>query len=169
MKLLVLILVLSYAFAEAGADAEASPEADADASADAEAKPAPDASAEADALQRRVKKPLKIANPKLIHTSHVIQNQKGSFQVWLVKGQSKEADRKPLKGIPKAPVTNEQGKYHQLARFRQTNIPEAGRSGDISNDLDSFSAPSEPIQHHQLGTVFSPTSQAGGKYLINCT
>ena len=165
----MLILLLSYVFAEAEADAEASPDADADADADAspdpEAEPAPDASAEADALQRRVKKPLKIANPKLIHTSHVIQNQKGSFQVWLVKGQSKEADRKPLKGIPKAPVTNEQGKYDQLARFRQTNIPEAGRSGDISNDLDSFSAPSEPIQHHQLGTVFSPTSQAGGKYL----
>ena len=164
----MLILLLRYAFAEAEADAEASPEADADADADAspdpEAAPVPDASAEADALQRRVKKPLKIANPKLIHTSHVIQNQKGSFQVWLVKGQAKEAERKPLKGIPKAPVTDEQGKYDHLARFRQTNIPEAGRSGDISNDLDSFSAPSEPIQHHQLGTVFSPTSQAGGKY-----
>ena len=164
-----MILLLRYVFAEAEADAEASPEADADASPDAKAEPAPDASAEAEALQRRVKKPLKIANPKLIHTSHVIQNQKGSFQVWLVKGQAKEAERKPLKGIPKAPVTDEQGKYDHLARFRQTNIPEAGRSSDISNDLDSFSAPSEPIQHHQLGTVFSPTSQAGGKYLINCT
>ena len=160
-----MILLLRYVFAEAEADAEASPEADADASPDAKAEPAPDASAEADALQRRVKKPLKIANPKLIHTSHVIQNKKGSFQVWLVKGQTMGADRKPLKGIPKAPVNNEQGKYDHLARFRQTNIPEAGRSGDISNDLDSFSAPSEPIQHHQLGTVFSPTSQAGGKYL----
>ena len=160
-----MILLLRYVFAEAEADAEASPEADADASPDAKAEPAPDASAEADALQRRVKKPLKIANPKLIHTSHVIQNQKGSFQVWLVKGQSKEADRKPLKGIPKAPVTYDQGKYDHLARLQQKSIPESGRSGDISNDLDSFSAPSEPIHHHQLGTVFSPTSQAGGKYL----
>ena len=165
MRLPVLILLLSYAFAKAEADAEASPEADADASADAKAEPVPDASAEADALQRRVKKPLKIANPKLIHTSHVIQNQKGSFQVWLVKGQSKEADRKPLKGIPKAPVTYDQGKYDHLARLQQKSIPESGRSSDISNDLDSFSAPSEPIHHHQLGTVFSPTSQAGGKYL----
>ena len=165
MKLPVLILLLRYTLAEAEADAEASPEADADASPDAKAEPVPDASAEADALQRRVKKPLKIANPKLIHTSHVIQNQKGSFQVWLVKGQAKEAERKPLKGIPKAPVTNDQGKYDHLARFQQKSIPEAGRSGDILNDLDSFSAPSEPIQHHQLGTVFSPTSQAGGKYL----
>ena len=166
-----MILLLRYVFAEAEADAEASPEADADADAspDADAEPVAVASAEPDALQRRVKKPLKIANPKLIHTSHVIQNQKGSFQVWLVKGQAKEAERKTLKGIPKAPVTDEQGKYDHLARFRQTNIPEAGRSGDISNDLDSFSAPSEPIQHHQLGTVFSPTSQAGGKYLIDCT
>ena len=161
----MLILLLSYAFVKAEADAEASPEADADASPDAKAEPAPDASAEADALQRRVKKPLKIANPKLIHTSHVIQNQKGSFQVWLVKGQSKEAERKPLKDIPRAPVTNDQGIYDHLTRLQHKSIPEAGRSSDISNDLDSFSAPSEPIQHHQLGTVFSPTSQAGGKYL----
>ena len=167
-----MILLMSYAFVKAEADAEASPEADADADADAspdpEAEPVPDASAEADALQRRVKKPLKIANPKLIHTSHVIQNQKGSFQVWLVKGQSKEAERRPLKDIPRAPVTNDQGKYDHLTRLQHKSIPEAGRSSDISNDLDSFSAPSEPIQHHQLGTVFSPTSQAGGKY-INCT
>ena len=161
----MLILLLSYAFVKAEADAEASPEADADASADAKAEPVPDASAEADALQRRVKKPLKIANPKLIHTSHVIQNQKGSFQVWLVKGQSKEAERKPLKDIPRAPVTSDQGIYDHLTRLQHKSIPEAGRSSDISNDLDSFSAPSEPIQHHQLGTVFSPTSQAGGKYL----
>ena len=161
----MLILLLSYAFVKAEADAEASPEADADASPDAKAEPVPDASAEADALQRRVKKPLKIANPKLIHTSHVIQNQKGSFQVWLVKGQSKEAERKPLKDIPRAPVTNDQGIYDHLTRLQHKSIPEAGRSSDISNDLDSFSAPSEPIQHHQLGTVFSPTSQAGGKYL----
>ena len=162
-----MILLLRYVFAEAEADAEASPEADADADAspDAKAEPTPDASAEADALQRRVKKPLKIANPKLIHTSHVIQNQKGSFQVWLVKGQSKEAERKPLKGIPKAPVTYDQGKYDHIARLQQKSIPESGRSSDISNDIDSFSAPSEPIQHHQLGTVFSPTIEAGGKYL----
>ena len=130
MKLLVLILLLNHASAEAEAEAEAK----ADAKAEAEANPNHRRASSGQVKTLGVK----ITNPKLIHTSHVIQNQKGTFQVWLVKGQAKETEGKQQRSIVK-------GRTDTLARIKQRNIEEAGRSGTISNSLDSLSAPG---QHH---------------------
>ena len=130
MKLLVLILLLNYA----SADAEAEAEANAEAKADPNHRTAPSG---------QVKKPaVKIANPKLIHTSHVIQNQKGAFQVWLVRGQAKAtAEGKHQK-------TRSQGRTDTLARIKQRKIQEVERSSSsISNSLDSLSAPSQTFSH----------------------
>ena len=132
MKLLVLILLLNYASAEAEAEAEANAEAEADPH-------------HRTAAYGQVKKPaVKIANPKLIHTSHVIQNQKGAFQVWLVKGQAKgTAEGKHQRSIVKT-------RTDTLARIKQQKIQEVERSSSsISNSLDSLSAPSQTFsQHH---------------------
>ena len=132
MKLLVLILLLNHASAEADAEAEA--EAEANAEADPNHRRAPPG---------QVKKPaVKIANPKLIHTSHVIQNQKGAFQVWLVKGQAKATEGKHQKSIVKTSTDT-------LARIKQRKIQEVERSSSsISNSLDSLSAPSQTFSHH---------------------
>ena len=130
MKLLVLILLLNYASAEAEAEAKA------------EANPN-----HRSASSGRVKKlGVKIANPKLIHTSHVIENQKGAFQVWLVKGEAKETEGKHERSIVK-PRT--QGRPDTLARIKQRNSQEAERSSGIANSLDSLSAPGhQPFLHH---------------------
>ena len=143
MKLLVLILLLNYA----SADAEAEAEANAEAKADPNHRTAPSG---------QVKKPaVKIANPKLIHTSHVIQNQKGAFQVWLVKGQAKgTAEGKHQK-------TRSQGRTHTLARIKQRKIQEVERSSSsISNSLDSLSAPSQTFshQHPSPGPGLTPSA-----------
>ena len=131
MKLLALILLLNHASAEAEAEAKAE--------AKAEANPN-----HRSASSGQVKKVgVKISNPKLIHTSHVIQNQKGAFQVWLVKGQAKETEGKHQRSVVK-------GRTNTLARIEQGNIEEAERSGSISNSLDSLSAPGQQaFPHHQ--------------------
>ena len=141
MKLLVLILLLNYASAEAEAEAEAVAEANAAAKTEANAEADPN---HRGATFGQVRKPaVKIANPKLIHTSHVIQNQKGAFQVWLVKGQSKGTEGKHQK-------TRTRVGTDTLARIKQRKIQEVERSSSsISNSLDSLSAPSQTFsQHH---------------------
>lgn len=128
MKLLVLILLLNHASAEAEAEAKA----------EAEANPN-----HRSVHSGQVKKVgVKITNPKLIHTSHVIQNQKGAFQVWLVKGQAKATEGKHQRDIVK-------GRTNTLERFKQRNIEEVERSSSISNSLDSLTAPGLKAVSHQ--------------------
>ena len=128
MKVVVLILLLNYASAEAEAKAEADPK-------------------HRSGHSGQVKKPVvKIANPKLIHTSHVIENQKGAFQVWLVKGQAKNTEQKHLKRIVNTPARSA---TKTQARIKQRNFVEGEQSSiGVSNSLDSLSAPSQELSHH---------------------